>query len=188
LKQIVCKDAQNWHDWLEKNHDSEKEIWLVFFKGTKAKRYINYDQALDVALCFGWIDTLIKRIDDEKYRQRFSKRKEKSKWSPGNKARVERLISEGRMTSAGYAVVNASKMNGSWDKPDRPEVEIAISSELRKALKRFKPARQYFDSLTPSQRTRYIMWIATAKKTETIEKRVKDAIELLRRKQTLGRR
>ncbi len=112
---LVCKDDKSWHFWLLKNHNKETEVWLVFFKGEKGNLHINHDQALDEALCFGWIDNMVKRIDDERYALRFTRRKEKSNWTSGNKARVERLIKQKRMTPAGYAVVKAAKANGSWN-------------------------------------------------------------------------
>jgi len=182
MEQIVCKDSSAWRDWLQKHHLTQDEIWLIFFKGENAKDYIKYDQALDEALCFGWIDNLVKRIDNEKYALRFTKRKEKSKWSPGNRARVERMIKEERLTLAGMALVEAAKANGSWDRPDRPPIVAEVPAELKKALAKNKEANDYFERLPPSHRTRYIMWISTAKKRETIEKRVEEAIDLLKKR------
>jgi uncharacterized protein YdeI (YjbR/CyaY-like superfamily) len=117
MERITCKDTLSWRSWLQKNHITKTEIWLVFYKGEKGNLYINHDQALDEALCFGWIDNMVKRIDDEKYALRFTRRKEKSNWTSGNKARVKRLIEQKRMAPAGYAVVEAAKANGSWNAP-----------------------------------------------------------------------
>ena len=116
---LVCKHDKSWHFWLLKNHLRLNEVWLIFFKGEKSNLHINHDQALDEALCFGWIDNMVKRIDDERYALRFTRRKEKSSWSAGNKARVKRLIEQKRMAPAGYAVVKAAKANGSWNAPKK---------------------------------------------------------------------
>jgi len=188
MKQVICKDTGAWRTWLEKHHISHDEVWLVFFKGQKAKSHVRYDEALDEALCFGWIDNLVKRIDEEMYALRFVKRNEKSKWSPGNKARVERLKRQKRMTPAGMALVEAAKANGSWSTPDRPLVSHRIPAELKKALEKNRIAKGYFGKLPPSHKTRYIMWISMAKKQETIEKRVREAIRLLEKKKHLGLR
>jgi uncharacterized protein YdeI (YjbR/CyaY-like superfamily) len=115
MERITCKDILSWRGWLQENHTTKTEIWLVFYKGEKSKLYINHDQALDEALCFGWIDSMVKRIDEERYALRFTKRKEKSNWTSGNKARVKRMIEQKRMTSSGYSVVAAAKRNGSWN-------------------------------------------------------------------------
>jgi uncharacterized protein YdeI (YjbR/CyaY-like superfamily) len=112
---IVCKNASDWRAWLRRNHAKRPWIWLVFFKDERAKSYINYDQALDEAICFGWVDNLVKRVDAERYGVRFTKRREKSKWTTANKARAERLIAEKRMTRTGYATIEAAKSDGSWD-------------------------------------------------------------------------
>ena len=109
MKQVICKDVLAWHEWLERHHQSRSEVWLVFFKGEKAKHYIKYEQALDEALCFGWIDNLVRRIDEEKYAYRFTKRNKESNWSSGNRDRVQRLIKQGRMAPAGMALVKAEK-------------------------------------------------------------------------------
>ena len=136
IEHVICKNTGDWRDWLLKNHLSRHEVWLVFFKNAKAKRYVNYDQALDEALCFGWIDNLVKRIDDEKYAIRFARRREKSKWSLGNKARVERLIAGNRLSAAGTAVVEAAKANGTWESTDRPPLKTEIPFQLKDALEK----------------------------------------------------
>jgi len=188
MKQIVCNDTHSWRKWLTQNHKKQNEVLLVFFKGEKTRMHLTYDQALDEALCFGWIDSLIKRIDDERYARKFSIRKLKSKWSLTNKAKVESLIKEGRMTTAGLAAVEAAKADGSWDKPERPQPVTEVPQELKKALSKNREAKRNFGKLAPSHRTRYIMWIAMARRRETIEKRVKEAVELLSRNEELGLR
>lgn len=103
-KTLYAKDRTQWRRWLEKNHDKEKEIWLVFYRKDSGKVSISYNDAVEEALCFGWIDSIEKGIDGERFAQRFTPRKPKSKWSETNKERVKKLIKEGKMTKAGLAV------------------------------------------------------------------------------------
>ena len=127
-----------------------------------------------------------KRIDENIYVRKFSKRKAISKWSLINKKRVENLIKSGRMSKAGYEIINKAKENGSWDRPDRIPIIKEVPEVFQKALDKNKLAQEYFNSLTQSHRTRYIMWIGTAKKKETSEKRIKEAMCMLKSKMTLG--
>lgn len=186
MKQLFCRNTAEWHKWLLENHLNETSVWLVFYKNQSKPQQLNYNSALDEALCFGWIDSIIKRIDDTKYVRKFSKRRLNSNWSDINKRKIEMLINENRMTAAGYAVVKAAKENGSWNKPARQEIQKEISEVLQNALERNNKAKAFFESLSPSQRTRYIRWIANAKKKETIDKRVKESIDLLARNMHLG--
>jgi uncharacterized protein YdeI (YjbR/CyaY-like superfamily) len=186
MKTIYCEDILQWRQWLVDNRESADEVWLVFLKGRGGKQSLNYGDALDEALCFGWIDSLIKKIDETQYTRKFSKRRETSKWSKINKERIEKLIHQNRMTPSGCAVVEKAKANGSWDKPDRQPVEAEAPPALKTALEKNRKAGAYFDELAPSHKLRYIMWIATAKKSETIEKRVQEAIQMLEKKKLLG--
>ncbi len=104
-KTLYVTTRDEWRSWLEENHKSEKEIWLIYYKKHTGKPRIPYDDAVEEALCFGWIDSIIKRIDEEKYTQKFSPRKQNSAWSDLNKKRVKKLIEEGKMTKAGYETV-----------------------------------------------------------------------------------
>ena len=186
MRQLYCENCEQWHNWLKDNHYKENEIWLLFYKKQSGKSSIDYDNALDEALCFGWIDSIIKKIDDIKYVRKFTRRKESSKWSEENKKRVSRLIESNRMTEAGYAIINAAKANGSWDKPDRPPIINQVPIELQKALKKNNQARRYFKQLAPSYKRQYIMWISMAKKQGTKEERIKESIKLLEKGQKLG--
>lgn len=101
-KQLYVTDRDAWRAWLEKNYDTEKEIWLIYYKKHTGKPRIPYDDAVEEALCFGWIDSTVKRVDDEKFAQKFTPRKNKSNWSDLNKKRAKKMIREGRMTKAGF--------------------------------------------------------------------------------------
>lgn len=183
---LLCNTLTQWRKWLKGNHRKVGVIWLVFLKKDHGGQTLTYDEALDEALCYGWIDSLIKKIDDAQYARKFTPRKEVSKWSPINKRRVERLIKDGRMTKAGSAVVEAAKKNGCWDKPDRPPTKAEIPKELLAALKKNKIAEANFAKLPPSHRTRYVMWIGTAKQPETRARRATEAVQMLAKNERLG--
>ncbi len=186
MEQLLCMTKAKWRNWLVRNHESGEAIWLVFLKGGDTGQALSYAEALDEALCFGWIDSLIKRVDDRRYLRKFSRRREVSKWSEVNKAHVERLTREGRMERAGMAVVAAAKKNGSWDKPDRPEMGEELPPALKTALDKNAKANGYFETLAPSHQKKFLMWIASAKREKTVKKRVQEAIKLLEKGEKLG--
>jgi uncharacterized protein YdeI (YjbR/CyaY-like superfamily) len=186
VNQLLCKTIEQWRNWLKQNHRIVDEIWLVFYKKGAGEQSLDYDGALDEALCYGWIDSIIKKIDETKYARKFTPRNEISKWSEINKKRVARLIKAGRMTEAGLAVVKAAKGNGCWDKSDRPPIVTEVPVELEVALKKNKKARENFGQLAPSHQKRYILWITTAKRQETRDRRIREAIALLTKGEKLG--
>jgi uncharacterized protein YdeI (YjbR/CyaY-like superfamily) len=186
MNQLLCKTIADWRKWLRQNHRQVDGIWLVFYKKGAGEQSLDYDGALDEALCFGWIDSIIKKIDDTKYARKFTPRNEVSKWSEINKKRVERLIKDGRMTEAGLAVVKAAKANGCWDKPDRPPIVTEVPAELLAVLRKSKKALENFNQLAPSHQKQYIIWIAMAKREKTRDKRIKEAIILLEKGEKLG--
>jgi uncharacterized protein YdeI (YjbR/CyaY-like superfamily) len=186
MTHLLCTTLSDWRKWLKQNHHKVDEVWLVFYKKGAGEQTLDYDSALDEALCYGWIDSIIKKIDDTKYARKFTPRNKISKWSESNKKRVERLIKNGRMTEAGLAVVKAAKANGCWDKPDRPPTVTEVPAEFEAALKKNKAARESFNQLAPSHQKQYIMWVAMAKRPETRDKRIKEAIILLEKGEKLG--
>ena len=186
MKTLYCKTIQEWRSWLKENHDRASVIWLIFYKKETRKPSVSYPDALDEALCYGWIDSLIKKFDEEKYARKFTPRKLESKWSDINKAKVEKLIVANRITQWGMAKINAAKENGMWDKPDRLEIGSEIPEELHSALRSEPEAKAFFDALAPSQRKRYIGWIVTAKRPETKTNRIKKSVKMLKGKQKLG--
>ena len=186
MKQLYFKTSDDWREWLRLNHDSENEVWLVFYKNGDGKPSITYEPAVEEALCYGWIDSILKRVDDAKYVRKFTPRKESSRWSPSNKARVARLIDNGRMTGFGLAKIEAAKRNGQWDAPDRPDIQFVVPDELQSALDENNTAMVNFEQLAPSYQKQYITWITVAKRPETRDKRVNEAISLLEKGQKLG--
>ena len=185
-KTLYVPNRDEWRQWLEQNHDAAKEVWLIYYKKHTGKPRIPYDEAVEEALCYGWIDSIIKRIDDETFCQKFTPRKGTSQWSESNKKRVEKLIREGKMTEIGLAKIEAAKRTGKWDKPVTSRQEFEMPPELVKALATNKEAGENFDKLAPSHRRQYVGWVASAKKKETRKKRIKEAIELLEQNRKLG--
>ncbi len=175
-----------WRTWLVENHAAATEIWLIVRKKHAGKAGLTYPEALEEALCFGWIDGILKRIDDEKHAIRFSPRRSNSIWSEHNKKRVRKLIEEGRMTDAGLAKVQEAKANGQWDKAAQREDVTVVPAELTEALAGNERARRNFERLAPSYRRQFIYWVAVAKRDETRRKRIEETIDLLAHNEKLG--
>lgn len=176
-----------WRAWLEKNHEAEKEIWLVFYKKHTGRPRISYDDAVEEALCFGWIDSIVRKIDDERYAQKFTPRRDTAKWSDVNIARIRKLIREGWMTPDGLAKIGDGVLGRPDSSRTRQEAkEPAIPPCLTEALETNSAARDHFNSLAPSYRRQYIGWVAAAKREETRNKRAKELVEILARGQKLG--
>ena len=175
-----------WRAWLAENYASAQELWLVFYKKHTGKPGLAYEEAVEEALCFGWIDGILKRIDDEKHMNRFCPRRKNSIWSERNKERVRRMIEAGRMTEAGLAKVREAKENGQWDKAAEREDTLIVPPELTAALAKDDRARLNFEKLAPSCRRQFIYWVGTAKREETRRKRVAEAVRMIRENRRLG--
>ena len=186
MEQLYVKTAKEWREWLKKNNDVISGVWLVFYKKEAGKPTISYQDALDEALCYGWIDSIIKKIDEVKYVRKFTKRNDNSKWSEVNKKRVEFLTKDKRMTNFGLRKIEAAKVNGKWYELDKPEISNNTADEFEQVLNKNKKAKEYFNTLAPSFQKQYRLWISAAKQTETKEKRMKEAILLLGKGQKLG--
>jgi uncharacterized protein YdeI (YjbR/CyaY-like superfamily) len=170
--EIFCPtNQQDWRQWLQKNHRIKQSVWLVYYKKNSNKSSINWSQAVDEALCFGWIDSTAKAIDQEKYIQFFCKRKPKSNWSKINKVKVEQLIAAKLMTPAGYESIEVAKQNGSWNILDDVE-ELRTPEDLEEAFKARPGSKDFFSSLSKSTRKSMLQWIVLAKKSETRQKRI----------------
>ena len=179
MTQKLFKNRQEWRAWLEENHGKASEIWLVFYKVKVKKESIKYEEAVEEALCFGWIDSMVKRIDDEKHMQKYTPRKARSNWSASNKARVERLMKEQLMTESGLKSVEIAKENGSWDRLDSIEVRLETPQVLSDALQKDQKAKQAYEALAPSRKKQFLWWIESAKREETKNRRVKETLKLL---------
>jgi uncharacterized protein YdeI (YjbR/CyaY-like superfamily) len=174
------RDREEWREWLAANHATSSGVWLVMQKKGSPHPGPTYDEAVEEALAFGWIDSTTNRLDAASFKQYFSPRKARSAWAASNKARVERLIADGRMKPAGLAAVEAAKRDGSWSILDRID-SLEVPEDLREALDERPGARAGFDGLPASARKMALYWIATAKRPETravrIAKTVTDAAE-----------
>lgn len=176
---LQVKDRESWRAWLEKNHATEKEIWLVHYKKHVAKPGISHEDAVEEALCFGWIDGMLRRIDDEKYVLRYSPRRRGSICSESNKRRAERMMEQGRMTEAGLAKTREAKHNGEWQKAALREDTAHIPPDLEGALNANSRARHNFERLAPSHKKQYIWWITSAKTDLTRQKRIRETVRLV---------
>ncbi len=163
--------------WLKKNHLIEESVWLVLHKKSSPKHSITWREAVDVALCFGWIDSKKIKVDEETSHQFFSKRKAKGTWSKINKQIIEQLVEKGLMEEAGYKSIELAKLNGSWSILDEVE-ELIIPDDLEAAFA-FKPnARDYFLSCSKSARKAMLQWLVLAKRAETRQNRVSEIVTL----------
>ena len=175
------KDRNGWRKWLGKNHDACKEIWLVFYKKHTGKPCVSYEEAVREALCFGWIDSTVKRLDDERYIQKFTPRRANSNWSPTNRKRYADLKSKGLLAAPG---LKREPTAARKHPPRRPASKLP--SYIEKRLKTVPAAWEYFKELAPSYKRAYIGWIESAKREETKEKRLREALDLLAAGKKLG--
>lgn len=171
-----------WRKWLTKNHLSEQSVWLVYYARSSEKKSITWSEAVDVALCFGWIDSKRIKIDHETSHQFFCKRKPNSTWSKINKEKVRQLIDNKLMTKAGYESIEIAKQNGSWTILDEVEEQI-IPKDLEKAFKKHQGSKAFFKSLSRSAQKIMLSWIVLAKRPETRQKRIDEIAEHAGRKQ-----
>lgn len=168
MKKLYFENGTKWEYWLEKNHAIETELWLIYYKKHTKKPTIPYDDSVRIALCYGWIDSLVKRLDEECYARKFSPRKDKSVWSESNKKRVAELIKTGKMRPAGMQKVEAAKQHGKWNTVVQPPIiDTSISTDFQKSLNENPFAQKYFHSLTSSQQKQFNLWINVAKRAET---------------------
>jgi uncharacterized protein YdeI (YjbR/CyaY-like superfamily) len=189
MKTVEVKDRAAWRAWLAANHDTETEIWLVYYKKASGKPSLDYGETVEEALCYGWVDSLIKKLGKERYVRKFTPRKDNSQWSPSNIRRVEKMIKAGLMTEFGMKKVDAAKNSGEWDQPvQKPMLGFDMPEEFSRALKDNPAARHTFDNLAPTYQKQYLGWIITAKRAETREKRIQESIQLLARGEKLGLR
>jgi uncharacterized protein YdeI (YjbR/CyaY-like superfamily) len=188
MNNLYFQNLEDWRSWLRENHDKSAGIWMVFYKKESGNPTLDYTDAVEEALCFGWIDSIIKNVDEQKHLRKFTPRKPVSKWSELNKKRVQKMITQGRMTRFGLAKIEAAQKSGMWDKPDRPQIPIKMPDELRHALDGHKPAKTFFAQLAPTYQKQYILWIQMAKRPETRDRRIKEALDLLAKGEKLGLR
>ena len=186
FEQVYFETAAAWRNWLAEHHDKRKGIWLIYYKKHTGKPRVAYDEAVEEALCYGWIDSTVKRLDDERYMQQFTPRKEKSNWSELNKRRVKKLTHEVRMMPPGVKSSEVAKQNRKWFEPEQPQINYALSPEMTDLLKAKRKAFSAYNKLSPSKRKLFTNWVMSAKRPVTRHKRFNEMIELLLRGEDLG--
>jgi len=191
LEYIYFESQQSFREWLEINHDKSQGVWLVFYKKHCKKNWINYQQALDEALCFGWIDSTKKRMDEDKYVQVFSPRRNISNWSDVNKKKVMDLMEQGRMTEAGLNKIDIYLERGKLDwelstDTAKEKKQLVIPRYFQDILNEHPKALENFSNLAPSYKKHYVHWISDAKREHTRNKRIEESIKLLSENRKLG--
>lgn len=191
LEYIHFRKREEFRTWLQQNHYISPGIWMIFYKKHINTDCIKYFEALEEALCFGWIDSLIKKIDDVKYARKITPRTNTKKWSGLNKKIVSDLITKGKMTQAGLNKIDCYLKTGTVDwavgkAKDMLTKEIEVPEFIRKELVKNEPALKNFYNLAPTFRRHYILWITSAKKEETVRKRLTESVSLLKENKKLG--
>lgn len=171
------ESGEQWREWLNANHLLSDGVWLLIHKKKSPKLGIKYQEALDEALCFGWIDSKMYSVDAYSFRQRFTPRRRNSIWSKKNKQTANQLIKEGKMTKAGFLEINKAKKNGKWALAYSSKTSPEIPLKLEEALKKNQNAWKNFCNFSNSKKLQYIWWIKSAKRDETIKKRVNETVK-----------
>lgn len=180
---VTTREA--WRAWLQAHHQTEREVWLIFYKQSSGQPSLDYGDARDEALCFGWIDSIIQKIDEERYARKFNQRSNTEKWSEVNLRRMAVLIAEGRMTPTGLAKLGSAKPIAP-STPSAASKPLEIPLEVEQILRSSPKAWEAFCKLPPSHRKRYLGWALDAKREETRQKRLREVIEVLEKGKPLG--
>lgn len=181
LPVLLFEKSQEWEEWLSKNYDKFSAVWIKCAKKNTGAVSISYEQSLEIALCYGWIDGLINKYDEQYYVTRFSPRKPQSVWSKTNREVAEKLVKEGKMQKSGLAAIESAKANGRWESAYDSSKTMQIPQDFLKELAKDKKAEEFFKSLNRAN-TYAIAWrLQTAKKPETRAKRMEKILEMLKR-------
>ena len=182
---LFFEEQSQWRDWLHQHHDSAAGVWLRFAKANSGMKSINHSLALDVALCYGWIDGQAKSYDENSWLQKFTPRGKKSVWSKRNQEHVARLIASGEMHAAGLAAIDAAKADGRWERAYDAPSQAEVPDDFAAALARHPDAKAFFDTLKGMKRYSFLHRIQTAVKPETRARRIDQFVALLREGKTL---
>ena len=184
MKTLRVQSIGRWREWLDQHHASASEVWLIFYKRHAGITSIDYEDALDEALCYGWVDSLVKRLDDRRYARKFTPRRADSRWSEKNRKRYAELRAGGRLRPAG---IDRPPTDRGYDpRPPRLPLPSKLPPYIQAALRDHPAARRHFEALAPSHRRRYVAWIDSARREETKQRRLKEAIRLLAGGHLLG--
>jgi len=185
-QQLRFPDKAEWRAWLSTNHALEAEAWLVINKKHAPKPGVFYEEAVEEAVCYGWIDGLTKSLDSETYVIRFTPRRANSIWSMSNRERVARMIEQGRMTEAGMARVREAMANGQWEEAENRKKASDLPAELTQRLAEKPGIKEKFEALPASQKEMFLYWIKSARTAETRERRISEMIEMVEQNRRLG--
>lgn len=177
FKKFHARNRHEWRSWLEEHYSTSPGIWLIYYKKGTDELSVSYDEAVEEALSFGWIDSKVNALDDKRYMQIYTPRKPKSIWSKINKQRVKKLIENGSMTTAGFDKIEKAKKDGSWDFLDDIE-NLVIPEDLKKSLNANPAAKANFEVFTDSIKKQILYWIKTAKRPETRLNRINKTVIL----------
>lgn len=186
LPVLVFAGPKEWEDWLAEHHDTDKGVWVTFAKKGVDVATVTYPEAVEIALCQGWIDGQAAGLDDSFWLQRFTPRGPRSKWSQINCARAERLIEAARMRPAGHAAIEAARKDGRWDAAYAPPSTATVPPDLQAALDAHLDAADFFATLTGTNRYAILYRVADAKRPETRARRIKQYVEMLARNETIS--
>jgi uncharacterized protein YdeI (YjbR/CyaY-like superfamily) len=176
LPSLTVRDREEWRQWLSENHETSSGIWLIYHKKNSKQTGIQYEEAVEEALSFGWIDSKVNTLDEERYMQVFTPRKPGSTWSQLNKQRVRNLIKRGMMKSSGMEKVESAKKDGSWNFLDDID-NLVVPNDLMEALNDNPHARESYEGYSDSIKKQVLYWIASAKRVETREKRIEKVVK-----------
>lgn len=174
---LLFNNRDDWRLWLEQNHKLCSEVWLIHYKKKSGKQYLHHFEAVQEALCFGWIDSRLKKIDEERFILKYSPRKTKSVWSKINKENAEKMILTGKMTQAGLDAIQEAKRQGLWDRAYTNKTKERIPSDLKHALQTDNRAWKNFQGFANSYRNMYCGWVRSAKTDKTRKKRVSEVVK-----------
>jgi uncharacterized protein YdeI (YjbR/CyaY-like superfamily) len=173
---LYFRNRDEWRKWLEKNYDKEKSVWLIHYKKDSTNTGIKLDEAVEDAICFGWIDSKLKKVDDEKYILKYTPRNAKSVWSKINREKAEKMIKLGQMTNAGLLKIKESKKTGFWQKAYTDTKEVRLPADLKKALFENQKAWKNFQNFANTYKNMYVRWVINAKTENTKRKRIEQVV------------
>ncbi len=173
---LMFETKDEWSAWLEENHQTAREVWLVYYKKHTGKSSVSHEEAVEEALRFGWIDSQVRRLDEERFIQRYTPRGDKSVWSKINRDTAERLIKEGKMTPAGMAKIEKAKETGQWQAAYTSLEKMTLPADLREALNANEEAWRNFQNFATSYQNMYIGWVTDAKREETRKQRIEKVV------------
>lgn len=177
INTFYAKNRTEWRKWLEKYHQSEKSVWLIIYHKKSDKQSVYHEEAVEEAICFGWIDSIAHKRDEKSKYQFFAQRKPKSNWSKANRERAEKMITGGYMTESGQTLINIAKETGTWEALVEVQKSV-IPNDLQKMFDKNKNAFRNFNTFPPSSKRIILEWILNAKKPETRQKRIEETVTL----------